>query len=81
MNNQNLPDLHLSELKVINLAPGDVLSVKLTGDVFDFKTVESVKTQLERVFPKNKVIVFAIPYDSDILFEAISPSESGDDCC
>jgi hypothetical protein len=65
-----------AELTKIKLEPGDVLSVKLFHD----ETVEdeaakadmhSLKRMLDSVFPNNKVIVFALPPASDILFEVV----------
>lgn len=66
-----------AELKKITLESGDVLSVKLIGDDFDRNTVDSLKRMLVSVFPKNKVIVFAMPAETDILFEVVKqPTES-----
>lgn len=70
------------ELQKINLVPGEVLAVKLIGDDFDADTMQSLKEHLEMVFTKNKIMVFTMPKNSDIVFEAInsSPANVCSDC-
>lgn len=63
----------VAELQVIKLAPGDVLSVKLVGDNFDQETMESLQDHLKQVFKDNRIMVFTMPNNSDIVFEAIKP--------
>jgi hypothetical protein len=65
-----------AELNKINLGPNDVLSVKLTGDNIDYPTMKSLKSMLDGVFPNNKVMIFALPPESDILFEVIKPTST-----
>lgn len=64
----------VAELTVINLKPGDVLSVKLVGDQFDEETTKSLQDHLKTVFPDNKIMVFTMPNGTDIVFEAIKPA-------
>lgn len=59
------------ELQKINLSPGDVLSAKLIGDEFDVETMESLKSHLTQVFPDNKIMVFAMTKNSDIVLEVV----------
>jgi len=66
----------IAELQRINLGPNDVLSVKLIGDEFDQSTIQSLRNSLQGIFTKNKVMIFAMPTKTDILFEAISPTET-----
>ena len=61
----------VAELSVIRLKPGDVLSVKLTGDDLSIDNMDSLRDHLKKVFPDNKVLVFQMPNGSDIQFEAI----------
>jgi len=68
----------IAELKVINLAPGDVLSVKLIGDDFNQEITESLQTLLVSIFPNNKVVVFTMPTNSDIMMEVIKQAPKVD---
>jgi hypothetical protein len=62
---------NIAELQIINLKPNDVLAVKLIGDDFDANTMESLRDSLTQVFTKNKVMVFTMPTNTGIVFEAI----------
>lgn len=64
------------ELTKINLKPGDVLSVKLIGEDFDFDTMQSLRDSLQQVFKDNKIMVFTMPPGSDIVFEAVTNEPS-----
>ena len=64
------------QLSKINLSFGDVLSVKLVGDDFGPEVMESLKSHLETVFPLNKIIVFTMPKNTDIVFEAVKTGTS-----
>lgn len=73
--------ISLTELKIINLQQGDVLSVKLVGDDFDANIMENLRYHLNQVFTRNKVMVFTMPTGSDIIFEAITQPTSYCDNC
>lgn len=70
------------ELQKIHLVPGDVLSVKLVGDDFDENTMQSLKDHLQEVFPDNRIMVFTMPKNSDIVFQAVTkePATYCSDC-
>src|SRR5258708_23429532 len=72
----------IAELQVINLQEGDILSVKLIGDEFTSEHMLELKFQLEQVFKKNKVMVFAMPDKSDMMLEVIRSQSKGycEDC-
>ncbi|MCX9024590.1 MAG: hypothetical protein OIN85_00675 [Candidatus Methanoperedens sp.] len=64
----------IAQLQTLNMAPGDVLLVKLVGEDFDVDTMESLKQHINQVFPNNQVLVFMMPKDSDIKFEKVKVS-------
>lgn len=67
----------IAELKVLSLKPGDVLTVKLVDhtdlEIFTQQDMGFLREKLKKVFPENEVMVFAMPKDTDIIFEAVSP--------
>ena len=66
------------ELQKVNLVPGDTLIVKLKGDVFMDGDLNTLKTQLDKTFKGNKVVVFMVPNDNDITLEVVSQPEVSD---
>ena len=73
----------IAELKILSLKPGDVLAVKLvdsTGlEIFTQQDMLSLRAKLKEVFKDNEVMVFAMPQNTDIVFESVSP-ETKSDC-
>jgi hypothetical protein len=88
MNNQNNESgdimrigFDVAELQVIKLEPGDVLSIKLIGDeCCNDSTLQSLQHELNQVFKNNKVIVFAMPNNNDMIIEAIRPQATPSKC-
>ena len=72
----------IAELKALRIKPGDVLTVKLvdsTGlEIFTQQDMLSLRAKLKEVFKDNEVMVFAMPKDTDIVFEAVSPEVKSD---
>ena len=64
----------LAELTRIKLEPGEVLSVKLYGDDYDETIVSGLQDSLQKNFPNNKVMIFALPPGNDLQMEAVSGS-------
>lgn len=74
-NNMNFT---LVELTKIQLAPDEVLAVKLYGDDYDSETIGQLRDQLKAVFPNNRIMMFTLPNGTDIQMEAIKGSEVPD---
>jgi hypothetical protein len=64
----------LVELTRLKLEPDEVLSVKFYGDDYDVESIESLKKNLQSLFPNNKVMVFMLPNGTDLQMEAIKGS-------
>jgi hypothetical protein len=73
-------ELSKIEINKINLAKNDVLAVKLIGNAFDIAEVKGVKEYFASVFPKNKVLIFTLPKENDIVFESIKQENSCQGC-
>jgi hypothetical protein len=73
----------IAELKALSLKPGDVLTVKLvdsTGlEIFTQQDMLSLRAKLKEVFKDNEIMVFAMPQNTDIVFESVGP-ETKSDC-
>ncbi len=61
------------QISTLNLKSDDILIVKLIGDEMGETDFNSLKDHLNTVFVKNKVLVFSMPTNSDIVFEKIVP--------
>ena len=65
--------LEVAQISTLNLKADDTLVVKLIGDYMGDQDMYSLKSQLKAMFPKNKVLIFAMPNGSDIVFEKVEP--------
>ena len=64
------------EVQRVNLGPGDVLMVTVKNDDLSQESVNALRYQLEKVFPNNKVFVFAVGTCDDIKITIASQSET-----
>lgn len=63
------------EINKLNLQPDEVLVVKLKGDNFSAYDMDSLKMGFEGILPNNKVVLLALPNDSDIELTIAKGSE------
>lgn len=68
------------EINRINLKPGDVLSVKLVGELFDADAMNSLQAALTNRFPDNKILVLLLPENHDVQMEVIVTKPEAKDC-
>lgn len=70
-------EVTIKELEVmkLNLSPSDTLVVKLKGERMSEEDSNNLAAALRRRFPNNKVIVFTLPEEHDIIFEVVNESE------
>jgi|ERR1035437_544351 hypothetical protein len=81
--NENLK-VTLKEIEVnrLNLTPGDILTVKMQGsDFMDEDVIQSLKNQMQLLFPNNKVIMLSYPIDHAINFEITKGAEPAQSPC
>ena len=73
-----MSEITISEIKTVNLSPGDTLMVKITGEHVTNSDMVSLRSKLQEVFPNNKVFIFLPAEDGDVVFEKIvqEPVES-----
>jgi hypothetical protein len=68
----------VAQISTLNLAPNDVLMVKLVGGPEDFTSsdMDDLRTVLKNAFKGNEVMVFCVPSGTDIVFEKVEqPSQ------
>lgn len=53
-------------LDTVNLKKGDTLVVTIKSDENDKNVLKSIKKQMKKAFPSNKIAVFGIGKDDDI---------------
>lgn len=61
----------IDEVKTMQLAPGDTLLVKIRDENISMDGLRALRENLEKHFPANKVLVFAIDVNSNIEFEVV----------
>ena len=74
--------LNQIDVQKLNLQDGDVLMVKMKGD--DFCSVEilnSLKNELQLIFPNNRVSVLCMPSDHDIAFDVVASQKETASAC
>lgn len=64
------------EVQRINLQLNDVLMVTVKNDDLSQESVDMLRNQLQLVFPKNKVFVFAMGTNDDVQLSIVSQSEN-----
>lgn len=64
------------ELTKINLQPGDTLAVTIKSDELDQEIMDSIKTQLKKGFPNNKVMVYGLDPNGSVEFTSIASDQT-----
>ncbi|CAM6004864.1 unnamed protein product [Sphagnum balticum] len=62
------------EVQRVGLQPGDILMVTVKNDDLSQDSVDSLRNQLQAVFPNNKVFVFAMGTSDDVQLKIINDS-------
>jgi len=72
----------ITEMQVakLNLSQDDILAVAVKSDSVDEKLVESLRANLQKVFPQNKVLIFGIGPQDSIHFSKISQNKEISSC-
>lgn len=65
------------EVQRVGLQPGDVLMVTVKNDELTQKSVNNLRSQLQKVFPSNKVFVFAMGTTDDVKLSVVSQTPIG----
>lgn len=60
------------EVQRVGLQPGDVLMVTVKNDDLSQESVDSLRYQLQQVFPDNKVFVFAMGTSDDVQLTVVN---------
>ena len=67
------PQLNITEMQVarLNLTPGEILAVVIKTDDVSEELVGSVKANIQKLFPGNRVLIFGIGLGDSIQFSKI----------
>lgn len=68
------------ELVKLNLNPGEILAMIVKSDDMDGQTIGALKSQLSKVFPDNKVLIFGIGLGDSLSFGVISENKELSSC-
>ncbi len=68
-----MEELNIKEVEVsrINLTPGDILVAKIYMDDTSEADLADLKSKLNIIFPKNKIMLFALPNGGKVEFDVL----------
>ena len=64
------------EAQRVALQPGDTLMITVKNDDLSQASVDALRMQLERVFPQNKVFIFAMGTSDDVKISIVSQTQT-----
>lgn len=62
-------------LDAVNLKKGDTLVVTINSDEMDKELVKSIKKELKKAFPKNRVAIFGLAKDDNLSISVLNQGE------